>query len=308
MDAQFCTSCGASIKDLQIPRYLRDLPPLYPDQPKKRSGVNVFGSIAYSSVLIIGFGFAGGAIALFIAFSTMASELSAYGLIGLFMIMFYGGMGMVAGGVIGIVVAIIIGLISTPNKTKSDYFKIIGVPLITAVLIIVLLIGPSIFENGERQPELNPPAPAAAPAAAAAPATAAAPAAPADTRSLFEQDVGIHDVGIHIGCDDFLEGKHLKRDLQVQAGSFIHVSLCFNTFGEALQWSPTAQISDGTILIQTAYRFRPPPNDLVGAAGTAEWIFEAPTKGISTVLLEFRGPWVGGEMLEWSLTATIAVN
>ena len=46
------------MKDLEIPRYLRGLPPLYPDQPQKRSGIDVFGIIvhlAYSTVLIAGF-------------------------------------------------------------------------------------------------------------------------------------------------------------------------------------------------------------------------------------------------------------
>ena len=109
-----------------------------------RPGINVFAIIAYSTGLIFGFGFAGAVIGSVIAFATMSSEMASAGIIGLLIIIMVGGIGMVVGAAIGIVVAIIIGLKSTPNKTKGDYFKIIGIPLII-VLFIVLWISVSIL-------------------------------------------------------------------------------------------------------------------------------------------------------------------
>jgi hypothetical protein len=276
---------------------------LYPDQPQKRSGIDVFGIIvhlAYSTVLIAGFGSAGAVIGLVIAFVTMSSEMANYGLIGFLIIMMVGGIGAVVGAAIGIVVAIIIGLISTPNKTKGDYFKIIGIPFFI-VLIIVLWISLPIFrdeyQRSQREETPDSPPPVAQPA----------------------PPVG----GFYITCDDFLEGNHLKRDLHVQTGYVVRIGLCSNPTTR-FQWSPTAQISDWTILKQRGEIFlQPPQTDSVGAAGTyeylqplpapryteqyAEWTFEALTKGISTVLLENSSP-LQGSPVEWSLTATITVN
>ena len=104
-----------------------------------RPGTDVFGIIAYSTGLIVGFGSVGAVIGLVIAFATMSSEMASAGLIGLLIIMLIVGIGAVVGAAIGIVISIIIGLKSTPNKTKGDYFKIIGIPF-TIVLIIVLWI------------------------------------------------------------------------------------------------------------------------------------------------------------------------
>ena len=142
-----------------------------------RPGINVFAIIAYSTGLIFGFGFAGAVIGSVIAFATMSSEMASAGIIGLLIIIMVGGIGMVVGAAIGIVVAIIIGLKSTPNKTKGDYFKIIGIPLII-VLIIVLWISVTIVRDEYQRSQIPevPPAPAAAPAPAATAAPAAAPA------------------------------------------------------------------------------------------------------------------------------------
>ena len=130
MDVKYCSSCGASTKDLP-------------------SGIDVFGIIAYSTGLIVSFGFVGGVIGLAIAFAslTMDSAFASSGLIGLLLIMMFVGIGAVVGAAIGIVGSIIIGLKSTPKKTKGAYFKIIGIPIIIVLIIVLWIFTPISIPN-----------------------------------------------------------------------------------------------------------------------------------------------------------------
>ena len=214
-----------------------------------RPGIDVFGIIAYSTGLIVGFGCVGGVIGLVIAFATMSSEMANYGLIGFLIIMMIGGIGMVVGAAIGIVVAIIIGLKSTPNKTKGDYFKIIGIPLAIVLIIILLVYVPILREEKSwSQEDITPPAPAVMPS----------------IEEPKDADAGTSSV-LYVPCDDafgdaglitgFLKGKHLTRDLHVQTGDRVRISLCSNPT-PGFQWSQTAQISDESILKQRAMNGR----------------------------------------------------
>ncbi len=258
-----------------------------------RPGIDVFGIIAYSTGLIVGFGSVGAVIGLGIAFATMSSEMASAGLIGLLIIMLIGGIGMVVGAAIGIVVAIIIGLKSTPNKTKGDYFKIIGIPLAIVLIIVLWFYVPILRDEYQDSREyLSSPAPAAPAAPLQAPPTPL----PAIAISSF-----------YVACDDFLEENHLELVLHVQSGSPIKLVLCSNpTTG--FVWSREPQISDEAILRQTGVWYTAASSNEVGAAGTAVWIFESLTTGTSSVLLEYSRPWEGGEKIEWSLTATIIAN
>ena len=258
-----------------------------------RPGINVFAIIAYSTGLIVGFGSVGAVIGLVIAFATMFSEMANYGLIGFLIIALIGGIGMAVGAAIGIVVAIIIGLKSTPNKTKGDYFKIIGIPL-AIVLIIVLWVYVPILRDEKpwSQEDITP---TAAPVARPAPeASAQGP----DLRNF-------------VPCNAFLGSKDLERNLHVQTGDRVRISLCSNPT-PGFQWSQTAQISDESILKQRAMNGIDPgyiayATDFDGVPLEERWSFDALTEGTSTVLLENSSP-LEGSPVEWSLTATITVN
>ena len=117
---------------------------------------------------------------------------------------------------------------------------------------------------------------------------------------------------VSVDCDDFMEHQDIAKEMEVAVGDTFTVTLCSNpTTG--FEWMESAQISDQTILQQTAHEFVPPEAEedappAPGTPGQEVWTFEALTKGTSTISMEYSRPWEGGEKGEWTFELTVTVK
>ena len=113
---------------------------------------------------------------------------------------------------------------------------------------------------------------------------------------------------VDVSCDDFMANNHISKEVQVATDGTLTITLCSNpTTG--FTWSETAEISDQTVLQQTAHESVPPEETgVVGAPGQEVWTFKALKKGTSTVSLQYSRPWEGGEQGEWTFTLTVTVK
>lgn len=115
---------------------------------------------------------------------------------------------------------------------------------------------------------------------------------------------------IDISCDDFMNLQHISQEVEVAVDGSFTVTLCSNP-STGFQWSESAQISDQTVLQQTAYEFVPPTDGLLLAPGTPGkeiWTFQALKKGESTISMEYSQPWEGGEEAAWTFNLTVTVK
>jgi inhibitor of cysteine peptidase len=110
-----------------------------------------------------------------------------------------------------------------------------------------------------------------------------------------------------VGCDSFMDEKHLTEECEVAADGELTVILCSNpTTG--FSWSEEAQVGDTTVLKQLSHEYVAPDNELAGAAGQEVWKFEALKEGTTTVSLAYSRPWEGGEKAEWTYNLTVTVK
>jgi inhibitor of cysteine peptidase len=111
-----------------------------------------------------------------------------------------------------------------------------------------------------------------------------------------------------VTCDDFNSQPNASKQLAVDAGNTFTVTLCSNAT-TGFKWSESAQISDPTVVQQTAHEFVSPQNTgLVGAPGNEVWTFKALKKGTSTINMEYGRPWEGGEKGVWTFSLIVTVN
>jgi predicted secreted protein len=105
---------------------------------------------------------------------------------------------------------------------------------------------------------------------------------------------------IDVSYDDFMNLQHISQETEVAVGDSFTVTLGSNPASTGFQWSESAQISDQTVLQQTAYEFVPPTDGLLLA--------QALKKGESTVSMEYSRPWEEGEEATWTFNLTVTVE
>ena len=134
--AQFCTNCGDEFK---------------------RPGLNFFSILGISGGSILSISVVGGIIGTIVGviYVSSSSDFQDDGsgvatfFAFLIVLLFLGG-GALVGAILGAIVGIVISLRSIPNKTKGDYFRVIGVPLLIFSVIFILLFGPAIYDELKR--------------------------------------------------------------------------------------------------------------------------------------------------------------
>ena len=128
---------------------------------------------------------------------------------------------------------------------------------------------------------------------------------PAESPSLeFMQDATSE-----LTCEMFQEQPHHSGNIVLGVDGTLTVILCSNqTTG--FQWSESPEISDQTVLQQTAHEFIP-PEDLAerpppaGSPSKEVWTFKTLKKGTSTISFEYSRPWEGGEKGEWTFNLEV---
>jgi len=117
---------------------------------------------------------------------------------------------------------------------------------------------------------------------------------------------------LEITCDDFYEDQHLTREVTVDSGALVTVTLCSNAT-TGFEWGETAEIGNPALLEQIGHEFigpeevdgeMPPP----GSAGKQTWTFSARESGTTTIGFDYSRPWEGGEKGEWTLIAIVTVK
>jgi inhibitor of cysteine peptidase len=118
------------------------------------------------------------------------------------------------------------------------------------------------------------------------------------------------EASVEVTCDEFASENQTSREIEVDAGELLMVTLCSNpTTG--FQWSETANISDTSVLEQVSHKFIPPQSgqsSQPGASGKEIWVFRALEEGTSTVYMEYSRPWQGGEQAVWTFELTVTVE
>jgi len=116
---------------------------------------------------------------------------------------------------------------------------------------------------------------------------------------------------IDVSYDDFMNLQHISQEVEVAVDDSFTVTLGSNPASTGFQWSESAQISDQTVLQQTAHELVPPTDGLLlspGTPGKEIWTFQALKKGDSTVSMEYSQPWEGGEEATWTFNLTVTVK
>ena len=116
---------------------------------------------------------------------------------------------------------------------------------------------------------------------------------------------------IDVSYDDFMNLQHISQETEVAVDDSFTVTLGSNPASTGFQWSESAQISDQTVLQQTAYEFVPPTDGLLLAPGTPGkevWTFQALKEGESTISMEYSRPWEEGEEAAWTFNLTVTVK
>jgi len=105
--------------------------------------------------------------------------------------------------------------------------------------------------------------------------------------------------------------QHISQETAVAVDSSFTVTLGSNPASSGYEWSESAQISDQTVLQQTAYEFVPPTDGFLLAPGTPGkevWTFQALKEGECTIFMEYSQPWEDGEKATWTFNLTVTVR
>ena len=112
---------------------------------------------------------------------------------------------------------------------------------------------------------------------------------------------------VSVDIDDFMEQKHISKEVEVAADGSLTVTLGSNqTTG--FKWE-LAGITDESVLEYVDDEYVPPEaEEVVGAGGKEIWTFKALKKGTTEVSMEYSRPWEGGEKAEWTFILTVVVK
>ena len=106
-------------------------------------------------------------------------------------------------------------------------------------------------------------------------------------------------VSVNVSLDDFRKEQHISKEVEVPVDGSLTLSMYSNPT-EGRRWSEPAQISDQTVLQQTDHKLvmpkakgdMPPPP---GTAGQEIWNFKVLKTGTSTISMDYKHQWEGGE-------------
>ena len=116
---------------------------------------------------------------------------------------------------------------------------------------------------------------------------------------------------VDVSYEDFINLQHISQETEVAVDSSFTVTLGSNPASTGFQWSESAQISDQTVLQQTAYELVPPTDGQLlspGTPGKEVWTFQALREGECTISMEYSRSWEEGEEATWTFSLTVTVR
>ena len=118
------------------------------------------------------------------------------------------------------------------------------------------------------------------------------------------------DLSVQAGNADFVSStnKTVNKSIELTVGQKVVVSLWSNpTTG--FSWSEQPVIQNGNLVIQLDHQFvAPTVSQVVGAAGTELWTFQAAATGETTLTLQYGQPWAGGEKAAYTFVLTVSAR
>lgn len=124
--------------------------------------------------------------------------------------------------------------------------------------------------------------------------------------SLIGCSTTLNPVTVEVSCPQFINHRHITKEIEIQTGDSFMVSLCSNAT-TGFTWSEDAEV-DQALVEQTDHEFIPPDSTTVGAAGREVWAFRSLKTGKTTLFLEYSQAWAGGMKEEWTFTLIVIIK
>jgi len=117
---------------------------------------------------------------------------------------------------------------------------------------------------------------------------------------------GIKEMAITTS-DEFNQNQHIQKEVEIAKGKNLVVTL-FSNATTGFSWDEQTQIADTSIIQQLKHEVIGAETNMLGAAGTERWTFQAENTGTTTVHFEYSRPWDGGEKGVWTFDLTVTVK
>lgn len=127
------------------------------------------------------------------------------------------------------------------------------------------------------------------------------------TRQSTATPLGPHTNEIEISYDELLREKFVTRDVTLEVGDTLTVTLASNP-STGFSWTAETQIGDASVVQQTSHVIVGPTSPMVGAPVAETWTFRALNAGTTTISTEYSQPWPGGVKADWTFKANVAVH
>jgi len=117
---------------------------------------------------------------------------------------------------------------------------------------------------------------------------------------------GMKEIAI-TASEEFEQNQHIQKEVEIAKGETLIVTLISNAT-TGFSWNENAQIADTGVIQQLKHEVIGAETNVLGAAGTEQWTFQAQNAGTTTVHFEYSRPWEGGEKGVWTFDLTVTVK
>ncbi len=114
-----------------------------------------------------------------------------------------------------------------------------------------------------------------------------------------------HDYNLAVTCEDFEDNPNNESEFTLEVGDKVRIELCSNP---STGYSWEYEIADMDIIMEEDHDYEEPDSDLLGAAGTEFWTFEATNPGNTEITMDYTPPGTGSTEDAWTLVMNITVE
>ena len=114
-----------------------------------------------------------------------------------------------------------------------------------------------------------------------------------------------HDFSLVVTCEDFEDNPNNESEFTLKVGDKIRIELCANP-STGYEWD--YKMTEDHIVMEEDHDYDEPEGDVVGAAGTEFWTFEAVNSGNTEIRMEYTPPGTGSTKDPWTLVMIVTVE